>query len=389
MFKITGGFVISSGKTEKTNIYIKDGKIQHVTNEELPYTESVDATGKYVSAGFIDTHVHGGGGSDFMDGGLDAMRVAAKAHLKKGTTTIVPTTLACPYKDLLEAVKDFKKLLPESGKSGMPNLAGLHLEGPYFSPMQAGAQNPDCIYPPKKEEYEELIKTAEGSILKWSFAPELDGALEFCERISSVGISASIGHSNATYNDVLAAYNCGANSMTHFYSGMSTITRAGGFRVPGVVEAGYLLSDMWIELIADGCHLPPEILKMIFKNRGMEKCLLVTDAMRGADMPEGDSILGRLKGGSACIIEGGVAKMPDRESFAGSVATTDRLIRTLYKNNITTLEDAVSMITEKPAMALGLQTKGIIKEGYDADIVIFDDNINIDSVIVNGSIIHP
>ncbi len=386
MLKIKGGLVITDGKAEHKNVYIENGKIHSVTEKSLPFDKEINANGKYVSAGFIDTHVHGGGGSDFMDGGLEPMKVAAKTHLSHGTTSIVPTTLACPYGDLLSAVKDYKVLSLESGKNGMPNLLGMHLEGPYFSPKQAGAQDPAHIYPPKEAEYRELIATAEGAIVKWSFAPELDGALKFCEEIAKTGILPSVGHSDACYDDVKRAYECGARSLTHFYSGMSTITRVGGFRVPGVVEAGYLLDGMWIELIADGCHLPPSLLQMIFKNRGTEKAVLVTDAMRGATMPEGPSMLGRLKGGVPCIIEDGIAKMPDRTSFAGSVATTDRLVRTLYKNNITSLPEAVSMMTEKPAASLGINNKGKLSAGFDADIVIFDDDINVSCAVVNGQI---
>ena len=387
MIKIANGSVIRNGAVEKTNLYIDGGKIKKISTLDLPAEKTIDASGKYVSPGFIDTHVHGGGNCDFMDGGLEPMRVAAKTHLSYGTTSISPTSLACPYEDLKKALLDYKELTLESGKNGMPNLIGMHFEGPYFALSQAGAQPPECIYPPKKQEYEELLAIAEGAISKWSFAPELPGAIEFCERISKAGVVASIGHTEATYDEVLAAYEHGASCMTHFYSCMPTITRKNGYRIPGTVEAGYLLRDMWIEVIGDGSHIPPILLKMIVANRGTDRILLVTDAMRGATMPEGPSILGRLDSGHKCFIENGIAVMPDRTCFAGSVATTDRLVRTFYKNNVTTLPLAVELASKKPAESLGLKSKGELREGYDADIIFFDDDINVSFVMVGGEVV--
>lgn len=384
MLKITNGKVILPDRIEKSNVYVNDGKIVKITTDELPFDEVFDAEGDYVSPGFIDTHVHGGGGADFMDGGVSPMRVAAKTHLAHGTTTICPTTLACSYAALKEALINYKELALESGKNGLPNLPGMHFEGPYFSPSQAGAQPPQYIYPPKKSEYLELLGIAEGAIVKWSFAPELEGSVEFCDALVKNGVMPSIGHTDATYEDVLRVYEHGARCMTHFYSAMSTITRKGGYRIPGVVEAGYLLDDMWIEIIGDGSHIPPVLLKMICKLKGTDKILLVSDSMRGATMPEGPSILGTLAEGHACIIEDGIAKMPDRTCFAGSVATTDRLVRTFYKNNICSLETAVAMMTYHPAESLGFKNKGRLQEGYDADILVFDDNINMKKIYVNG-----
>lgn len=385
MIKIVNGLVITNGKVEKKNVYVDGGKIVEVTELDKAADEIIDAKSRYVSPGFIDTHVHGGGGADFMDGGIEPMRVAAKTHLMYGTTSIAPTSLACPHGDLKEELITFKELSLESGKNGMPNLLGMHFEGPNFAPSQAGAQPPEYIYPPRENEYEELLAIAEGAIVKWSFAPELEGAMKFCERIAKAGVVPSVAHTDATYEHVLAAYEHGAKCFTHFYSGMSTITRVGGYRVPGVVEAGYLIRDMWIEIIGDGSHIPPILLKMIVKNRGTDRMLLVTDSMRGATMPEGPSILGRIKGGQDCIIEDGIAKMPDRTCFAGSVATTDRLVRTFYKNGVVSLPEAVALASEKPAVSLGIKTKGKIEAGYDADIVFFDDDVNVTFVMVGGT----
>ena len=158
-------------------------------------------------------------------------------------------------------------------------------------------------------------------------------------------------------------------------------------RIAGAIEAAYLSDDITVEIIADGMHLPYELLQMVYKIKGADRTALVTDAMRGATMPEGPSVLGRLAEGHDCIIEDGIAKMPDRTCFAGSVATADRLVRTFYKNGIVPLAEAVALMTKRPAQSLGIKNKGLIKKGYDADVVIFDDDINVSRVIVGGNVV--
>lgn len=385
MKKIINGKVITDGKILQTNIYISEGRIVELSDEVRPTEETVDAGGMYVSSGFIDTHVHGGGGADFMDADAEAIRKIAKTHLLHGTTSICHTTAASKHSLLLDVIRSYREVVSESGKNGMPNLIGMHLEGPNFSHAQAGAQDPDNIYPPRPEEYNEVFELAHGLIRKWSFAPELEGSEEFCEALVREGILPCVGHSDGTYDDVLRVYNKGARCLTHFYSGMSGITRKGGYRIPGVIESGYLIDDMYVEIIGDGSHLPPALLKMICKLKDNDKIILVTDAMRAATMPEGPSILGA---GTACIIEDGVAKMPDRTGFAGSVATSDLLVRTLYKKADIPLPRVINMITANPAKSLGLERKGRISEGYDADIVIFDDNINMKRIFVNGESVY-
>lgn len=176
-----------------------------------------------------------------------------------------------------------------------------------------------------------ILEHAQGCIARWSLAPELPGALQMADRLVPLGIVLSAGHTAATYDEMSAAYDHGVRHLTHFYSGMSTIVRKGGFRVLGVVESGYLIDGLSVELIADGMHLPPPLLKMILKCKDHEKICLCTDSMRGAGMPDGPSILGSLKDGQQVIIEDGIAKMPDRTCFAGSVATDDRLVRVMVQ----------------------------------------------------------
>jgi N-acetylglucosamine-6-phosphate deacetylase len=344
--------------------------------------ETVACDGLYLAPGFIDIHCHGGGGHDFMDGTQEAIVEAARAHLRHGTTTILPTTLTSSDEDLFTTIKNFLEV--RKIKDNMPCLPGLHLEGPYFSREQAGAQNPAYMRLPAPEHYNRIMEAAEGSILRWSVAPELEGALEMARALAPLGVVFSIAHSNAVYDEIAAAVEAGYTHVTHLYSGMSTITRRNSYRFLGVVESAYLLDSLSVEIIADGLHLPPELLRLIVKCKDNSKICLVTDSMRGAGMKDGPSILGSLKEGQAVIIEEGIAKLPDRSSFASSVATSDRLVRVMVQKAGLSVPLAVSMVTQNPARINRLSGKGTLEPGKDADLVLFDDDIQIRNVYVKG-----
>ena len=381
MIKIKNARAVLDSAVKETNIYVDGGRIHAVTDEALPADSEIDARGRYVAPGFIDTHVHGAGGVDYM-GSVEDFKTASALHLAHGTTTILPTTMAASFEALKTAIDNFKAVAADAGRGNLPNMPGMHLEGPYFSPKQAGAQPPEFIYPPRPAEYMELIARAEGAIAKWSFAPELPGTVEFCDALTRNGILPSIAHTDATYEDVLRVFEHGARCLTHFYSSMSTITRRSGFRVPGVIEAGYLLDEMWVEVIGDGCHLPEPLLKMILKMKGDHRIMTVTDAIAEAFLPEGVELPG-----SGHVIEDGVSKMADRTCFAGSIASTDRIVRTMVKVAGCDLPTAVRMMTKNPASYLGLRTKGSLLAGYDADLVFFGDDIAVDTVMLGGRIV--
>ena len=381
MLKITNARAVLDSMVTNTNIYVDGGKIVCLSEADLPADEVLDAAGRYVAPGFIDTHVHGAGGVEFM-GTPEDYRTAASLHLSHGTTTILPTTMASSYEALCSAIDSYKAILPEAGKGKLPNMPGMHLEGPYFSLKQAGAQPPEFIYPPRPAEYRELISRAEGGILKWSFAPELEGCEEFCDTLVKNGIFPCIGHTDGTYDDVMRAYAHGARCMTHFYSSMSSITRRSGFRVAGVLEAGYILEDMWVELIADGCHVPSPLLEMVLKLKDNKRIMAITDAIAEALLPEGAPPYKPYH-----VIEDGVCKMADRTCFAGSICTTDRIVKTLVTVGGRDLPTAVRMITKNPAEFLGLRGKGSLLAGYDADLVFFGEDIVVDTVMVGGRVV--
>ena len=207
--------------------------------------------------------------------------------------------------------------------------------------------------------------------------------------MTSKNILTSIAHSDAIYEEVLDAFNAGFTHVTHLYSAMSTVTRRNAFRYAGVLEAAYLIDDMTVEIIADGVHLPKSLLQFVYKFKGSEKTALCTDSMRGAGMPDGESILGSLEKGQRVIIEDGVAKLPDRTAFAGSVATTDRLVRTMVNVAEVPLIEAVKMLTLTPARIMKIdQQKGSVRKGKDADLVVFDNNINVSYTILEGNVIY-
>jgi len=368
-------------------VLIEDGKILEVSSGAIELTDAlvIDAEGSYVAPGFVDLHTHGAGNADFMDGTVDAYLQAARTHATHGTTLLYPTTLTSTN-DLLYNSFDIYKAAKEQNTDGAA-FGGIHLEGPFFSYEQRGAQDPRYLRNPDPKEYLEILDRS-NDIARWSIAPELPGALALGRELVKRGIQPSIGHTNATFEEAYIAYENGFRSITHFYSCISGITRRKAFRYAGVTECGYYIDGMNVEIIADGIHVPESLLKLIYKIKGADHITLVTDSMRGAGMPEGKSVLGGLSDGVEVIVEDGVAKLLDRTAFAGSVATADRLIRTMNKIGQVALVDCIRMMTSTPARIMNIEDKkGSLLPGKDADIVIFDENIDIKMTLLSGRII--
>jgi len=383
-----GQLITPSGVIKGGNILISSGAITAVSDQNIdaPDAVAIDAGGKYVSPGFVDIHLHGGGGHDFMDNTVEAFLGIANLHAQYGTTAMMPTTLTSSKKELLETLKIYE--IADKQNINGSAFIGMHLEGPYFSVNQCGAQDKQFIRDPDREEYIEILKSS-AAIKRWSAAPELKGAIEFGRYVTSKGVLASIAHTDAVYEDVIVAYENGYTLATHFYSGMSGVTRRNAFRYAGVIESAFLIDGMDVEIIADGIHLPSPLLKLVYKIKGAGKTALITDAMRAAGMPAGDSILGSLDNGLKVIVEDGVAKLPDRSAFAGSVATTNCLVRNMITMADVSLLEAVQMATVTPAKIMKIENKkGNLAVGMDADIVVFDDDINIEMTIIKGKIVY-
>ena len=373
--KIINGRLIYNGEIVEAPLYFEGGKIISVGGE-LDFDKTIDAKGNYVSSGFVDIHCHGGGGVDFNSGDSEAVKTAVNTHLSFGTTTIFPTITSASITLMERSIEAVEAVMGE-----LPSIAGIHLEGPYFSPSQMGAQNGESLKSPVKEEYESILKNHK--ITRWDYAPDRDKSFQLLDTLKEYGVIASAAHTDATCAEMEAAADRGCNLITHLYSCTSTIRREKGFRIAGVIEAAYLRDDISAELIADGCHLPNELLRLAYKCKGADRLALVTDSMcAGGTDAEGEFELS----GVPCIVEDGVAKLLDRSAFAGSVATTDRLVRTVVRAGIP-LCDAIKMMTETPAMIMGLSKVGKLCDGYDAGIVIFDEGINVKTVISKGNIV--
>lgn len=385
---INGRIITPNGIINGGSVLISNNKIAAISagNINAPEAAIIDAGGNYVSPGFIDLHVHGGGGHDFMDGSEEAFLQIARTHSRYGTTAMVPTTLTAEKADLLKTLDLYTSA---NAKNTMgAQFLGMHLEGPYFAMSQRGAQDPRYIRNPDEAEYKEIIAYSK-NITRWSAAPELPGAIKFAKYLQANGILPALAHTDAIYEEVAEAFENGYTLATHLYSGMSGVSRRNAYRYAGVIEAAFLIDAMDVEVIADGIHLPAPLLKLVYKIKGPDRIALITDAMRAAGMPEGESVLGNKDTGLKVIVEDGVAKLPDRSSFAGSVATCDRLVRTMINMAGVPLIEAIKMMTQNPATIMGVNdNKGSLAVGKDADLVIFDELINIQTTIVNGRLVY-
>lgn len=359
-------------------VYYENGKIVSVGDKELPFDEEYDAGEQFVSAGFIDIHTHGGGGFPF-EGEVEDVIGGVNFHLKHGTTSICPTISAAPIEDMRRSLANIKKAMGDDRV--LANIIGAHLEGPYLSLAQTGAQAGACITFPVKNDYVSILKEYKGALARWTYAPEHDENAEFAKHMQDAGVVTSAGHTNATYSDMKRALAYGCRLVTHLYSCTSTVTRDHGFRSLGVIESTFLEDGIVAEIIADGKHLPPELIRMIYKIKGTDGIVAVTDSLSlaGTDVKTGRMAM------TDFIIEDGVCKLLDRSAFAGSIATADVLLRVLTKEAEIPLCEAVKLITANPARVMGLSDKGTLDEGKDADIVVFDADINVKAVFVKGT----
>lgn len=368
------------GWLKEGSVLIKDGKILEVTNCNLAVTnaEVVDLKGMYILPGGIDLHAHGGGGHDFMEGTEEAFRTAVKAHMRHGTTAIFPTLGASSLSMMNEAAETCTRLMRERNSP----ILGLHLEGPYLNPAMAGGQIPENIKTPDPEEY---IPFAEKwtCIKRWDAAPEVPGAIPFGKYITDKGILASVAHTLAEFEDIRTAYKSGYTHATHFYNAMPGFHKRHEYKYEGTVESIYLLDDMTVEVIADGIHVPPTILRLIYKIKGVERTCLVTDAMAAAASNYHTTFDPRV------IIEDGVCKLADHSALAGSIATMDRLIRTMVQKADIPLADAARMASETPVRIMGVSDrKGSLSKGKDADIIAMDSSLNVQSVWTMGQPVY-
>ncbi|WP_308759939.1 N-acetylglucosamine-6-phosphate deacetylase [uncultured Bacteroides sp.] len=376
---INARILTPQGWLKDGSVLIRDGKILEVTNCDLAVigAQLIDVKGMYVLPGGVEIHAHGGGGRDFMECTEDAFRTAVRTHMKYGTTSIFPTLSSSTVPMIEQAAETCTRLMEEKDSP----ILGLHLEGHYLNIAMAGGQIPENIKNPDPNEYIPIVENW-SCIKRWDAAPELPGAMQFGKYITAKGILASVAHTQAEFEDIRTAYEAGYTHATHFYNAMPGFHKRREYKYEGTVESIYLLDDMTVEVVADGIHVPPTILRLIYKIKGVERTCLITDALACAASDSKEAFDPRV------IIEDGVCKLADHSALAGSVATMDRLIRTMVQKAEIPLADAVRMASETPAKIMGVfDRKGSLQKGKDADIIVMDEDLNVRAVWATGKLV--
>jgi N-acetylglucosamine-6-phosphate deacetylase len=377
-------------------LQVRDGRVGSVgrPRDLAPWTgPTVDGGGHYAAPGFVDMHVHGGGGADFMDGTAEAFETALRAHARHGTTSIVPTTTVARHGQTMrffELCREFKRRRAEPA-GGTARVAGAHLYGPYFAEEKVGCHPRHEARPPTPEEYEQYLRYADdGTLLVATCAPELDGAAGFYGAAHACGVRLNAGHSNASWDEMAAAYELGVRHVDHFFCAMSNYvslrTRFGTPMRGGMMEFVLATGDMTTEVIADGRHLAPELLRFVLNIKGVDRTALVTDCMRALDLPAGEYTFGSHDGGERVYSDGTVGLMPDRKSLASSVRGMDFMVRHMHREVGVDLPTAVRMASLTPAKILGLDRDvGSLEAGKRADLLLLSDDLSVVAVAIGGA----
>ena len=364
--------ILANEIRDDLDLVVRDGKIADL-RPRSDATDAIDLRGKYLSPGFVDAHVHGALGRDAMQGTAEAFRAICDFHLAGGTTSLLLTTATAPLDQIvvvLEAVRS----------ANIPQIAGVHMEGPFISREKAGAQNQEFICEPTQDRIRPLFNYRD-TIRRITIAPEIGGAMDVIGKFAAAGISVSGGHSNAWDEEARAAFARGMRSVTHTFNCMSSARRRGTHRVAGLLEFALSEPEIFCELIADGHHVSPTLMKLLYRAKGAQKILLVTDATAGAGMPDGTPF---ELGGRECVVENGVCLLADRSALAGSAATMIELVRTMVNKVEVPPHEAIAMASRNPAREIRLSGKGEIAVGIDADLVVLTPELTVEEVYVDG-----
>ena len=373
--------ILSDRIVDRGWLLVADKLIQAIGQDvppDVPHRFDVD--GSYVAPGFVDLHVHGGGGSDFLDATADAFLTAADFHLSGGTTAICPTAATTTY----DHFDSFLSAWASAKESCKARLLPVHLEGPHLARTKAGAQNPKLMGSPGAKECDWILPRAR-SISQMTIAPELPGALELIEVATRAGVTMSAGHTEATDRDMQAAVEAGLTKVTHLFNAMSSASKRGLFRQAGALEFALANASIFCEVVADGFHVSPTLLKLTYRAKGPERIALVSDSLAGAGLPEGTRFqLGDME----CKVGPGYALLEDESALSGSLSRMIDLVRTMTQLGEVSLFDAVRMASLTPATILGIDDRcGSIQSGKTADLVLFDDQFAVQRVWVAGKLV--
>ena len=386
---LNANVITDSGVILDGMVVVRGDRIDYAgARREVPAgAQVVDAGGLFLAPGFVDIHIHGGAGSDFMDAADADIESVFRYHLAHGTTSLCPTTATAPLAEILAALDALERY--RSGPQPFGRALGAHIEGPYLAMTKRGCHLPQFVRAPEEREWKQILER--GPIASMTLAPELPGARTLVEELHRRGANANAGHSEALYHEVEDAADWGVRHVTHLYCAMTDAmnNRWRGTPNPrsgGIVEAVYLDERLSSELITDGRHLSREMLLLAFRNKGYEKLAIVTDAMRGAGMPDGEYAFGP-RHGLVAVVKNGEARVPDGTALASSVFPLNEMVRVFRDLVGCPLWQAVRMATLTPAVIIHRAGDiGSISAGKLADLVIFDDQVRVHSTYIGGQL---
>jgi N-acetylglucosamine-6-phosphate deacetylase len=376
---------------EEAWVLCEKGKIVSISTKKpkvTAETQIVDGRGGYLSPGFIDIHVHGGDGADFMDGTSEAVRVACRAHARHGTTTIFPTTTTGSPEQIHAMLDAAKAVQAERCIENGARIAGVHLYGPFFAEDKVGCHSVEGRREPMAAEYRAYFE--KGIVRIATCAAELPGAGEFYREAKKRRCLITCGHSNASWPEMAAAFKAGMRHVDHFWCAMSNVasvrSRLGVPMRGSMLEFVLGTAEMSTEVIADGCHLAPELLEFAFRLKGPRKLCLVTDANRALDLPPGNYRFGAAEDGSWLESDGRVGWAPGRMNLASSIVGMDHMVRQMKRDTSATLPEVVRMASLTPAELTGIAKQtGSLEAGKNADVVLLSRKLDVRRVFIGGN----
>ena len=371
-------------------VRVRDGRIVDLGPGQGPCSDPglnvVDLAGRYLAPGFVDLHVHGGDGADFMDGTAEAFRAICRAHLRHGTTSLLPTSTVARHEQILAFLEQCRRFRGES--TGGARVLGAHFYGPYFAPNARGCHPAETLRPPQAPEFDAYLSFADAIVLA-TVAPELANAEAFARACAARGVRLNAGHSHATFEQMATAVSWGVRHVDHLFCAMSDraklrLTQTYPMR-GGVMEATLFFDELTTEVIADGKHLSPELLKLAYKVKGPDRLALVTDCNRALDMPDGEYVFGPRDGGEPIIRRDGVGLMTDGQALASGVMGMDHMLRTFHRLTGAPLVETIRMATLTPARIAGWDHEiGSLAVGKRADVVVMDRELKMSDVYCDG-----
>ncbi len=382
-----GTLVLPDRLVEAGQVLVEGQRIRSVdTQKPSGADEVVDLQGGYLAPGFIDLHVHGGAGADFMDATAEAFRTVCRAHARHGTTGLLATTTVARHDQHLAFLSTCRALKGEP--TGGAEVVGAHFYGPYFGREARGCHPAGPVRAPVEGEYRDYLAFAD-TIVTATVAPELPGAEGFVRACRAAGVRCNAGHSHATFAQVEAAVGWGVRHVDHLFCAMSDRAKLRQSQTypmrGGLLEATLYFDDLTTEVIADGKHLAPELLRLAYRVKGPDRLALVTDCNRALDMPDGEYVFGPLDGGERILRRDGVGIMPDGQSLASGVTGMDHAVRTFLTATRVPLHEVVRMASLTPARIAGCDhERGSIVAGKLADLVVLDRGLGVRQVFVRG-----